>query len=100
MSNSSTVTPTTPMQLSPSLTAAFVSSYRKRQRMSHQQSNTPSGAPKTPPETTTPDTSTSGNTFFGPSFNLGEAIASATCEVDCIKVMPNSPRTPAGYCGY
>jgi hypothetical protein len=98
INNNSSVTPTTPLQLSPSLTAAFVSSYRKRQRMGchSQQSNTPLSAPKTP-ETTTPDTSTSGNTFFGPSFNLGEAIASANCELDSVKVLPNSPRTPAGY---
>ncbi|CAG2165423.1 unnamed protein product [Oppiella nova] len=97
--NSATATPTTPIPLSPSLTAAFVSSYRKRQRMSHssQQSaaTTPSSAalPKTPETaaTTSPDTDTSGNTFFGPTFNLGEALASTNSEAD----VP-SPLTPAG----
>ena len=93
LNSSSVVTPTTPIPLSPSLTAAFVSSYRKRQRLSHssQPSNTPTPAPKTPETITTPDTSNSGNTFFGPTFNLGEALASTNCEIDA-----NSPRTPAG----
>ena len=93
LNTGSAVTPTTPIPLSPSMTAAFVSSYRKRQRTSHSsQANTPStAAPKTPETMQTPDTASSGNTFFGPTFNLGEALASTTTDLDA-----NSPRTPAG----
>ena len=93
-----TVTPTTPIPLSPSMTAAFVSSYRKRQRTSLSSqpsvSNTPlsSVAPKTPETVHTPDTNSSGNTFFGPTFNLGEALASTNTDI----IDTSSPRTPAG----
>ncbi|XP_046913577.2 putative transcription factor capicua [Dermatophagoides farinae] len=107
----SVVTPTTPIQLSPSMTAAFVSSYRKRQQRkqhlaalaaisasinNNQQSQqqqpqqTPSSTSQllsasssktTPPDSLsplivkTPDSSTqTGAAFFGPNFNLTEAI--------------------------
>ncbi|KAH9510573.1 protein capicua [Dermatophagoides farinae] len=107
----SVVTPTTPIQLLPSMTAAFVSSYRNRQQRkqhlaslaaisasinNNQQSQqqqpqqTPSSTSQllsasssktTPPDSLsplivkTPDSSTqTGAAFFGPNFNLTEAI--------------------------
>lgn len=95
LNTASAGTPTTPIPISPSMTAAFVSSYRKRQRNNHssQASNTSNPvAPRTPETLKTPDTASSGNTFFGPTFNLGEALASTNNEIDAA----NSPRTPAG----
>lgn len=125
----SVVTPTTPIQLSPSMTAAFVSSYRKRQQrkqhlaalaaisasinnnqQSQQQPQQTSSSTSqlsansnktTPPDSLsplivkTPDSSTqTGAAFFGPNFNLTEAINhlnTLTNSGDSI-----SPKTPLG----
>ncbi|KAI1290131.1 Protein capicua -like protein [Halotydeus destructor] len=113
-------TPNTPL---PSLSPmAFVQSYRKKQRI-EKKSTAKSGPcpadktslPQTPitATTCTPDTGVSrtpldssasaGNTFFGPNFNVSEAIASATSESDmgnsCCATTPGgtprSPKTPA-----
>lgn len=91
--NSANPPPTTPLPISPNLTAAFVSSYRKKQKSTI--AAPPHSAPIIiTPECSTPDTRDSGNTFFGPNFNLGEAIAIVNKNED--QMMPNSPRTPAG----
>ena len=119
---SSVVTPTTPLQLSPSMTAAFVSSYRKRQQRKQHlaalaaaatsaivNSTSASGGgngggsggnSRTPPDSLSPaaiaaaaaaaglktpeaallsagpSSASSANTFFGPNFNITEAITS------------------------
>lgn len=121
VSSAAVVTPTTPLQLSPSMTAAFVSSYRKRQqRKQHLAAlaavnstiGTASASAKTPPDSLspaslakTPDTlpasATSGAAFFGPNFNLSEAITNSNlaCSSLAAECQPNSPRTPIGTYG-
>lgn len=120
--NSSVVTPTTPLQLSPSMTAAFVSSYRKRQqRKQHLAALAVAAANsgiKSPSELSplafqaqTPESSlavsssgcasaTSANTFFGPTFNVKEAIITSNLIQSAINEAnlnnPSSPRTPIG----
>lgn len=122
ISSAAVVTPTTPLQLSPSMTAAFVSSYRKRQqRKQHLAAlaavnSVIGGNVKTPPDSLspsmvkTPDTAsgsaaTSGAAFFGPNFNINEAItnsnivcSSSTGSTPALSsdYLPNSPRTPLG----
>lgn len=116
----SVVTPTTPLQLSPSMTAAFVSSYRKRQQRKQHLAALAAAAAnsgiKTPPElspafsTKTPEaapsssaattaTSLSDNAFFGPNFNVKEAIITSNLIASAVETnlpTPNSPRTPIG----
>lgn len=100
----SVVTPTTPLQLSPSMTAAFVSSYRKRQqRKQHlaalaaitasiQQSNSTKTPDSLSPLTVkTPDSnSQTATAFFGPNFNLHDAINTLS------QSESTSPKTPLG----
>lgn len=114
--SASVVTPTTPLQLSPSMTAAFVSSYRKRQQRkqhlaalaaaatsvvnnstgNNNGSSTGSSC-RTPPESLSPafvktpeptngapSSANGANTFFGPNFNITEAITHL-----------NTPTTPS-----
>ena len=101
-------TPNTPL---PSLSPmAFVQSYRKkRPDKSTLTSATTAKAPHPPhtpqtsgPATSTPDaisctpTGDSGNTFFGPNFDISEAIASATSESDISSSCCASATTPGG----
>lgn len=100
----SVVTPTTPLQLSPSMTAAFVSSYRKRQqRKQHlaalaavtasiqQSNNTKTPDSLSPLTVKTPDSSSQTATaFFGPNFNLHDAINTLS------QSESTSPKTPLG----
>lgn len=116
----SVVTPTTPLQLSPSMTAAFVSSYRKRQQRKQHlaalaaaaansgiktppelspafSSKTPEAAPSSSSATTA--TSLSDNAFFGPNFNVKEAIITSNLIASAVETnlpTPSSPRTPIG----
>lgn len=129
--HASVVTPTTPLQLSPSMTAAFVSSYRKRQQRKQHlaalaaavNSASASNCSRTPPDSLSPaftvktpeaisagpTSATAANTFFGPNFNITEAITSTLSPtVPPTSAVPpssvsslalnyadlNSPRTP------
>ncbi|KPM07860.1 hypothetical protein NH340_JMT07556 [Sarcoptes scabiei] len=104
----SVVTPTTPIQLSPSMTAAFVTSYRKRQQRKHHLaalaavsasiSNSQQTSAKTPPIDNssplvhTPDSnSQTGAAFFGPNFNLQEAINHLNASNECSSPIDNQP---------
>ena len=108
-----TSAPNTPLQLSPK---AFVQSYRKKQRSSNigsQLSATSTPTPNLINNSSTSETSgrdfaadanTPGEKFFGPNFNLGEAIASATNsphndvtmskKITITPLTPKSPQTP------